>query len=283
MLVIFMAIILLSFDSYKQLGKSVKITLKSTTVWGFYGHKKINRLAVFTLPKGMISFYKKHIEYITEHAVDPDKRRYAVEGEAPRHYIDIDHYTHDSLTPFQYVPKKWKDAIEKFSEDTLQAYGIVPWHVYFMHYRLTKAFKAKDANAILKISAEIGHYIGDASVPLHTTENYNGQLTGQIGIHALWESFLPEQYSNTYNLYEQSAKKEERLEIRIIDELNRAHQLVPYLLKAHRECQNQLGDSSLGFFSRKEKIEEVTELIKNSITISDSKVEEPKLILGFVE
>ena len=60
--------------------------------WGFFGHKKINRMAVFTLPPEMIKFYKKNIEYITEHAVDPDKRRYAVEGEAPRHYIDIDHY-----------------------------------------------------------------------------------------------------------------------------------------------------------------------------------------------
>jgi len=59
--------------------------------WGFFGHKRINRMAVFTLPPELVGFYKYHIEYITEHAVDPDKRRYAVEGEAPRHYIDIDH------------------------------------------------------------------------------------------------------------------------------------------------------------------------------------------------
>ena len=106
-----------------------------SAVWGFFGHKKINRMAVFTLPPEMIKFYKKNIEYITEHAVDPDKRRYAVEGEAPRHYIDIDHYHHDSLTPFQYVPKYWDSAVSKFSEDTLQAYGIVPWHVNVMQKR----------------------------------------------------------------------------------------------------------------------------------------------------
>ena len=68
--------------------------------WGFYGHKKINRMAVFTLPPEMIGFYKKNIEYITEHAVDPDKRRYSTEGEAARHYIDIDHYIHDGNDPF---------------------------------------------------------------------------------------------------------------------------------------------------------------------------------------
>ena len=175
--------------------------INSEEVWGFYGHQKINRLAVFTLPKGMFGFYKKHIEYITEHAVDPDKRRYAIEAEAPRHYIDIDHYHHDSLTPFQFVPRKWDKATEKFTEDTLQAYGIVPWHVDVMQRRLTYAFKNKDYGKILKISAEIGHYIGDASVPLHTTENYNGQLTGQKGIHGFWESRIPELFSEEYDFF----------------------------------------------------------------------------------
>lgn len=175
--------------------------IKSEEVWGFYGHQKINRLAVFTLPKGMFGFYKNHIEYITEHAVDPDKRRYAIEAEAPRHYIDIDHYHHDSLTPFEFVPRRWEKAAEKFSEDTLQTYGIVPWHVEVMQRRLTFAFREKNFNKILKLSAEIGHYIGDASVPLHTTENYNGQLTGQRGIHGFWESRIPELFSEDYDFF----------------------------------------------------------------------------------
>ena len=158
-------------------------------------------MAVFTLPPEMIKFYKKNIEYITEHAVDPDKRRYAVEGEAPRHYIDIDHYVHDGGDPFAVVPRKWNDAVEKFTEDTLQAYGIVPWHVNLMMLKLTKAFEAKDVDRILKLSADLGHYIGDSHVPLHTTENYNGQLTGQRGIHGFWESRLPELKSKDYDYF----------------------------------------------------------------------------------
>ena len=51
-----------------------------------------------------------------------------------------------------------------------------------------------------KAAADLGHYVGDAHVPLHTTSNYNGQKTGQKGIHAFWESRIPElsggQYSN---------------------------------------------------------------------------------------
>ena len=65
-------------------------------LWGFFGHQRINRLAVFTLPPEMFKFYKKHIDFVTENAVNPDQRRYAVKEEAPRHFIDLDNYA-DSL------------------------------------------------------------------------------------------------------------------------------------------------------------------------------------------
>lgn len=77
----------------------------------------------------------------------------------------------------------------------------MPWVIQYHYYWLVKAFKAHDTTAILKTSANIGHYIADAHVPLHLTMNYDGQLTHQEGIHALWESRLPELFSNNYNLY----------------------------------------------------------------------------------
>ncbi|MBC8510666.1 MAG: S1/P1 Nuclease [Cryomorphaceae bacterium] len=164
--------------------------------WGFYAHKRVNRYAVFTLPEELVGFYKKHIDHLTEHAVDADKRRYAIKEEAPRHYIDIDHYGEN---PFQEMPRKWTDAVEKFSQDTLLAYGIVPWHIQTVYNRLVKAFQEKDIDYILKNSADLGHYVSDAHVPLHTTENYDGQLTNQKGIHAFWESRLPELFADNYD------------------------------------------------------------------------------------
>lgn len=164
--------------------------------WGFFAHKRVNKYAVFTLPEELIGFYKKNIEYVEEHSVDPDKRRYALKEESPRHYIDIDHYGEN---PFEKMPRKWNDAVAKYSEDTLQAYGILPWHIQKTYNRLVYAFIDKDVSKILKYSADLGHYIADAHVPLHTTENYNGQLTGQKGIHAFWESRLPELFSEDYN------------------------------------------------------------------------------------
>lgn len=166
--------------------------------WGFYGHKRINRMAVFTLPPEMFGFYKNHIEYITTHAVDPDMRRYSIKEEAPRHYIDIDHYGPNC---FDSVPRYWKKAVSKYSEDTLQAYGIVPWWIDMMTYRLTEAFKEGNVDKILRYSAELGHYVGDAHVPLHTTENYNGQMTNQVGIHGFWESRVPELLGDDYDYF----------------------------------------------------------------------------------
>jgi hypothetical protein len=157
--------------------------------WGFFGHKKINHYAVFLLPPGMMVLYKSQIDFLTEHAVDPDMRRYAIPQEGPRHYIDIDHY---GSYPYRELPRKWNDAVAKYSEDTLNKYGIVPWWLQTMLYRLTDAFKEKNQVKILKLSAEIGHYIGDSHVPLHANKNHNGQYTDQKGIHGFWESRIPE-------------------------------------------------------------------------------------------
>ncbi len=157
--------------------------------WGFFAHKKINYYAVFLLPPQMMVLYKPNIYFLSEHAVDPDKRRYAVAQEGPRHYIDIDHY---GEYPYNTLPRKWNDAVAKFGEDSLNAYGIVPWHIQVMLQRLTTAFKEKNFSKIMKNSAEIGHYIADSHVPLHANSNHNGQYTNQKGIHGFWESRVPE-------------------------------------------------------------------------------------------
>jgi len=167
--------------------------------WGFYGHKKINEIAIYTLPKPLFEFYKLNAKYVIDHAVDADKRRYIMEGEACRHYLDGDHY--EKSAPFDTLPHFYKDAILKYSEDTIKAHGIVPWYIQTVMYQLTEAFKTKNYLRILKLSADLGHYVGDCHVPLHATSNYNGQKTNQVGIHGLWESRLPEMFENEYDLF----------------------------------------------------------------------------------
>lgn len=178
------------------------ITLCSS--WGFFAHYRINRLAVFILPKAMSGFYRANIGFITEHAIAADKRRYVDSTEAPHHFLNADHF--GKKNPFRLIPERWDDAVVKYSEDTLYKYGTLPWTIQYNYYKLVNAFKAHDTTAILTASANLGHYIADAQVPLHLTQNYNGQLTNQAGVHALWESRIPELFASNYNCYTGKAR-----------------------------------------------------------------------------
>lgn len=206
-------------------------------------------MAVFTLPEEMIGFYKTHIEYITEHAVDPDRRRYANADEAPRHYIDLDNYVIDSL------PKSWKKAVEKYTEDTLKAHGIVPWHIAVMMYRLTDAFKNENMDLILHYSADLGHYIADAHVPLHTAKNYNGQFTNQKGIHGFWESRIPELKSDGYDYWLGKATYIEKPLDKAWAVIKESHAGVDSVLKFEAELNSKYSpDKKYSFENRGSKL-----------------------------
>jgi hypothetical protein len=150
----------------------------SRVYWGFFGHRLITRVAVFSLPPSLLPFYKRHLVYLTGQATAPDQRRYAVPGEAARHYLDMDVY---GTWPYDSLPRRYEEALAKYGPDSLQRHGVLPWAILAELARLEDAFFRRDAPGILKASAELGHYLADAHVPLHTTRNYDGQFTGQRG------------------------------------------------------------------------------------------------------
>ena len=164
--------------------------------WGFYSHRKINRMAIFTLPPEMVGFFKKHIEYLTEHSIDPDKRSRVVDGEAVKHYMDIERFgVVDS------IPMFWRDAVQKFTEDSLKLHGLLPYNIYTMYFRLKEAFKEENTDGVLFNAANMGHYIGDACTPLHTTKYYNGRRPEERGIHGFWETRLPELLADKFDFF----------------------------------------------------------------------------------
>lgn len=170
--------------------------------WGFYAHKVIHQLAIYALPKQMQPFYYRHQQTLVETSVLPDQRRNQDSLEAPRHFIDVDIYGESAAYT---LPESWDEAVKLYPADTLRKYGIVPWHVVTLKDRLTEAFRARNPDSILFYSADLGHYIADAHVPLHTTLNYDGQFTGQKGLHSLWESKLPEMFLTDYRLHTRKA------------------------------------------------------------------------------
>jgi len=172
--------------------------------WGFLGHRVITQVAIYELPAGMQAFYFRHMAELVRLSTAPDERRNQDPTEGPKHFIDLDHYSEDN--PFARVPRVYDEAVGKFSADTLKKYGTVPWVVIETKNKLAAAFSERDTVGIIRYSAELSHYTADAFVPLHTTVNYDGQLTGQTGLHALWESQLPERYLTAYKLNGEEAK-----------------------------------------------------------------------------
>jgi len=202
--------------------------------WGTFGHEHINRAAVMALPAPMQAFFFNHIDFMTTESTIPDVRKYTLryKAERPRHYIDLERYgTMDSL------PATMKEAEEKYSPEFLQKNGILPWYIEEMMKKLTTAFKEKSKNEILYLAADLGHYVGDAHMPLHTSVNHDGQLTGQRGIHSFWESQLPEMFGDQYNYNCGQAKYIKNIHQEVWKILRHSHQLADTLLLADRELK----------------------------------------------
>ena len=151
--------------------------------WGEKGHAVISGKAVEILPAEMSSF-KVWKDYLVQHASDADIRRKTDKSEAPRHYIDIDFYK--EFLNGQMIESK-DDLISKYGDSTVTANGTLPWATLETLNNLTGAFKEKNRDKILIYAADLGHYVADGHQPMHTTVNYNGQLSGQKGVHFRYE------------------------------------------------------------------------------------------------
>lgn len=166
--------------------------------WGFLVHRTTHQLAVYELPNELRGFFYKHMDYLVKNAPRPDTRRNTDTTEATKHFIDIEYYGEDAANT---MPTNWNDAVAKYSKDSLLKYGHVPYVIIELKEKLTHAFATANEDSILFYAADLGHYIGDANVPLHTSINYDGQLSNQKGLHALWETMIPEIELAEFNLY----------------------------------------------------------------------------------
>lgn len=208
--------------------------------WGFLVHKTVHQLAVYELPESMQPFFYQQMGYLVNNAPRPDMRRNEDSTEATKHFIDLEMFGEQAATR---MPLDWNRAVQKYTADSLIKYGYVPYQVVHIKEKLTNAFRKGNKDSILFYAADLGHYIGDAHVPLHTTVNYDGQLTDQKGLHSLWESMIPELEIGNYSLY--SAHKAVYLKNpaeAIWQAIRKAAKLVPEMLQKEKELSKGFTD-----------------------------------------
>ncbi|WP_281224977.1 zinc dependent phospholipase C family protein [Flavobacterium aquiphilum] len=205
-----------------------------TLSWGVFGHEHINNAAVMALPKPLQTFFYNHIDFITQESSVPDLRKYTLRDKAeyPRHYMDMENFG-----DINSVPLSFEEAKKKYDDKFLADNGILPWYIQETMTKLTKAFKDKRKTEILFLAGDLAHYIGDANMPLHTSANHDGQLTNQKGIHAMWESRIPQMFGKNYNFYTGEAKYIENVEKATWDMLKDSHSQVDPLLAIDKKVR----------------------------------------------
>ncbi|RZJ54483.1 MAG: S1/P1 Nuclease [Flavobacterium sp.] len=213
-----------------------------TLSWGIVGHERINKAAVMALPRPLQVFFYNHIDFITQEASVPDIRKYALnyKDENPRHYFDMENFG-DAST----FPKTLEEAKTKYDAKFLNDNGILPWYIEDMMVKLTKAFKDKNRAEILFLAADLGHYVGDAHMPLHTSANHDGQLSDQKGIHSLWESKLPELFAKNYKFNVPEAQYYPDVHKATWDMINDTHSLAQPLLDIDKKLRTSTPENEV--------------------------------------
>src|SRR5688572_19928914 len=217
------------------------LVLPSTaTAWGFETHKFIVARAIDLLPEPLRPFFEANRAFIVERSIDPDLWRSAgFSEEPPNHFLDFDAY---GAFPFNDLPRDYDAALKKHGIDKLKENGLVPWRTQEMAGRLIRGFEALHKNGqyarsdIRFFSAIIGHYVADAHVPLHAVLNYNGQLTGQTGLHNRWEDELFLRYQKQLVLKPGPLRLIKSERDFVFDALLESSQLVPGVLAADKEA-----------------------------------------------
>lgn len=152
--------------------------------WGHRGHQLVNAAAIENLPEPLRSYFRTRREFLVEHASDPDILARDEPAERPHHYTEVEAY---DPYPFVNFRKQFVDEHQSPTPAQLK-HGDSIWQIERYVNLLTDDFRRGRLAQVDHDAVFAAHYACDLTQPLHTVENYNGQLTGQTGVHARFES-----------------------------------------------------------------------------------------------
>lgn len=168
--------------------------------WGRDGHAFINRSVVRHLPNQMMLFIQDSA-FFASHASDADGRKSSDTAEAPKHFMDIDDYP-----DFQNLTHNLDSLILQYGWTRVKRNGISPWAAKWSYDSLVVQLARGDWNKAKLTASDLGHYVGDQHQPLHNAKNYDGQLSGNNGIHARYESTMITKYLSALTVVPDSVR-----------------------------------------------------------------------------
>ncbi|HUI65441.1 MAG TPA: hypothetical protein VL126_11410, partial [Bacteroidota bacterium] len=167
----------------------MKMTMRSALLlaalslgWGRTGHTYIERWAIDFLPAAMDRFIADST-FFALHASDADNRKSKDPAEGPKHFIDLETYADAA-----HLSSNLDSVIAIYGSQAVSAQGILPWAEERTYDSLVVLLRRGAWAMAESVACDLGHYVGDSFQPLHCTINYDGQLTGNSGIHARYET-----------------------------------------------------------------------------------------------
>lgn len=212
-----------------------------TGSWGASGHRKISTNVALSYNEAMHEFHT-WTEFLSDHASDADYRKDDDPDEAPRHYIDIDSYY--SFLLLHRIPQTLDSAITLYGNSFVYDNGILPWATESTFNALKQAFIARDFEYAKVLAADLGHYVGDGHMPLHITRNYDGQYTGNNGIHSRYESSMVNAFIDEIIYSGDSISHIENVNAYIFEYLYSNYQYIDSILMADDYAKDLAGSTS---------------------------------------
>ena len=160
--------------------------------WGGTGHQIINRNSTLSF-NDEINFMVSWADFLAAHGSDADDRKGWDPTEGPKHYIDIDAFP--EFISSGSIHQNFDSLVAQHGLSFVEDQGILPWTILLYADSLRLAFENYDWNKAKLLASDLGHYVGDAHMPLHLTLNYNGYSTNQGGIHSRYESTMLNSYA----------------------------------------------------------------------------------------
>lgn len=159
----------------------------SVLAWGPTGHEWVTHRAVDSLTGRFEVLLGRHRARLVGRAMSADYRKDRDPEESSRHFVDIERYDRDLFSRHEIDVDR---LVLQFGREVTRENGTGPWSAKQSFDHLVEAFRRQDLGSILLYSSDLCHYVADLHQPLHTTENFDGQLTGQPDIHARFETEL---------------------------------------------------------------------------------------------
>jgi hypothetical protein len=218
---------------------SCSLASSPADAWGFAAHRLIMRRAIELLPPELKPFFTANRDEIVVRVIDPDLWRNVGWDEDPNHYLDFG-MPELGPYPFTALPRDYSSALERFGMATMKRVGFAPWREAEQFGNLRRGFEGFKRRSlyapmdVILFSAVASHYLQDAHVPFHATNNYDGQLTGQHGIHARFESILIERFESRLALGPQAPKPIAHIRDFMFDTLLAGYKLVDPVLAADK-------------------------------------------------